>query len=134
MSTRANIKVTDSYGDVLWFYRHSDGYPKGTLPTLKKFMQWVKEGKIRDNMCQASGWLIVIGREEQREEMKDVSSSFYDWKVGSYQPTTEQHGDIEYLYILDLDKLVIKVCHPDGKCIKRLTNFKRTIKESKGKS
>jgi len=24
------------------------------------------------------------------------------WKVGHYEPTTEQHGDINWLYTLDL--------------------------------
>ena len=44
MSTRANIKVKDSY-DTLWFYRHSDGYPEGAIPTIDKFMQLVAQVK-----------------------------------------------------------------------------------------
>jgi hypothetical protein len=63
MSTRANIIIKDKYGQLI-FYRHSDGYPEGALPTLKKLMSWVKDGKIRDNVDQASGWLILIGAEE----------------------------------------------------------------------
>ena len=104
MSTRANIKMIDSFGDELWFYRHSDGYPEGTMPTLNKFLDLVKKGKIRDNVGQASGWLIMIGHEEYGSMSVEA-----DWKVGSYEPTNSMHGDIEYLYIIDLDKREIKV-------------------------
>ncbi len=98
MSTRANIIIKDNYSK-LFFYRHSDGYPEGTLPSLNVFLDRVKQGKIRDNVSQAAGWLIAIGMEEQ----------YYSWKVGSYEPTTGIHGDIEYLYIIDLESKTITV-------------------------
>ena len=128
MSTRANIIIKDGNQE-LWFYRHSDGYPEGTMPTLKKFLNYVKSGKIRDNVGQASGWLILIGAEEYKEyniprkgksydfltdeETKEwegkISSKPNDWKVGAYEPTAGQHGDIEYLYTIDLQKKTIDV-------------------------
>lgn len=122
MSTRANIIIKDEYSK-LWFYRHSDGYPEGTMPTLNKFMQLVIDGKIRANASQAAGWLIIIGAEEYKQyhiKSKDrksymdmskgqqrywknkISSAPRDWKVGAYEPTTGQHGDIEYLYTVNL--------------------------------
>jgi hypothetical protein len=124
MSTRANIIIKDQY-DKLYFYRHSDGYPKGTLPTLEKFLSLVKSGKIRDNASQSAGWLIVIGaieyqtvhpeyfpeskKESYNQDDKEIEScvnefSPDDWKVGAYEPTTGIHGDIEHLYVIDLDK------------------------------
>ena len=106
MSTRANIIIKDDY-DKLWFYRHSDGYPEGTLPTLNKFLDMVKEGKIRDNAGQAAGWLIVIGRDEYAEN-RSMYPGMSDWKVGAYEPTTGQHEDIEYLYTIDLVKKTIE--------------------------
>ena len=63
MSTRAGIIIKDGHSEQ-HFYRHSDGYPEGTKPTLEKFLQYVKDGKIRDNTSQAAGWLIIIGAEE----------------------------------------------------------------------
>jgi len=133
MSTRANIILTDNTGDKLYFYRHSDGYPEGTLPTLKKFIKWIKEGKIRNNISQAAGWLIIIGAAEYRdnqikyEERRKVDYDKRDalcdkkfgrgmmpceplekWKVGAYEPTTCIHGDIEWLYTINLDTLIIK--------------------------
>jgi len=96
MSTRANIIIQDNY-DKLYFYRHSDGYPDGTLPTLNQFLEKVKSGEIRNNTSQAAGWLIVIGHEEYKEYQPD-------WKVGAYEPTTGIHGDVEYIYTIDLEK------------------------------
>ncbi len=125
MSTRANIIVKDKQ-DSLWFYRHSDGYPDGTMPTLEKFLEWVKSGKIRDNVGQASGWLILIGAKEYNKKYDtekhkeieipaekllepDEENGASGWKCGAYEPTTGQHGDIQFLYTVDLDKKEITV-------------------------
>ncbi len=106
MSTRANI-VIKSGDDELWFYRHSDGYPEGALPPLEKFLSWVRERKIRDNVGQAAGWLIMIGNAEYEQGKEPGNDGFSGWKVGSMEPTTGQHGDIEYLYTIDLAALSI---------------------------
>jgi len=126
MSTRANIKIVDKYS-TLWFYRHSDGYPEGTLPTLEKFLQYVKDGKIRGNCSQGAGWLIIIGAEEYKNyqipregarwsDLSSVEAKKWEgkipteprnWKVGAYEPTSGQHGDIEFLYTIDLEKMTI---------------------------
>jgi hypothetical protein len=106
MSTRANIVIKDK-GEKLYFYRHSDGYPSGTMPTLEIFSRWIKEGKIRKNISQGSGWLIVLGALEYEtvkipKRVEDTEDP-QDWKVGAYEPTTELHGDIQYLYTIDIN-------------------------------
>lgn len=108
MSTRCNIKIIDG-ADELWFYRHSDGYPEGAMPILEQFMDCVKNGDIRNNIGQASGWLIYLGAKEYglHDPNKNSESNYQSWKVGSIEPTTGQHGDIEYLYTLDLEKKTI---------------------------
>jgi len=161
MSTRAGVIIKDGH-DELHFYRHSDGYPEGTLPTLEKFLNLVKEGKIRNNVDQAAGWLIIIGAEEYNKysgfkcskcgktEMNGLKTvfvtdkseeengsyckecevkapyvneplpaeialkpdgryGFANWKVGAYEPTKDvyRHGDLEYVYLIDLVKLKI---------------------------
>lgn len=103
MSTRANIILKDGT-DELIFYKHCDGYPDGTLPILQKFLDWMKTQVIRDNIVQASGWLILAGAER-------LIPSVGNWECGSIEPTTRIHGDIEYLYVVDLDE---KVIHIDG--------------------
>ena len=105
MSTRCQVIVKDQYDEV-WFYRHSDGYPEGATPTLIEFMNLVKAGKIRNNAGQASGWLVLIGSKEYAVSIDNIK----DWKVGAYEPCSPvKHGDIEYLYTLDLEKLTITV-------------------------
>lgn len=110
MSTRCNIVVKDSKGfrEHLIFYRHCDGYPEGVLPLLTKFMTWVKEGKLRNNPEQSAGWLIVLGHQEY-EILPEPSK---DWQVGSIEPATQIHSDIEYLYVCDLSLLTIDICTP----------------------
>ena len=103
MSTRAQVIIKDNNQE-LWFYRHSDGYPKGTLPTLEKFLNWVKEGKIRKNVEQAAGWLILIGAKEYNVKDAPVSDQqMYD-NCGSYEPCAckARHGDVHFLYTIDL--------------------------------
>lgn len=131
-STRASIKMTDGR-DTQYFYRHSDGYPKGTMPTLTKFMDWVKEGRIRNNVEQAAGWLVVIGAEEElasypkladRKKYLDRGvwsepggpNASYGWKHGSYEicPDGGQHGDLEYRYVVDLANKTITAQHRLG--------------------
>lgn len=123
MSTRANIIVTDESGAKLWFYRHSDGYPEGAMPLLQKFMGWVRCGAVRDNIQQASGWLIILGAIEygmipayESEEpgpyrtygKVETTEKPGDWKCGAIEPTDwGRHGDIEYLYVLNLTERTI---------------------------
>lgn len=76
------------------------------MPTLEKFMKYVKAGKIRDNVQQAGGWLILLGSKEYNTTEPGGEPS--NWKCGSIEPCPpEKHGDIAYLYVLDLDKKTI---------------------------
>lgn len=124
MSTRANIIIKDEQfgGSELIFYRHSDGYPKGTLPTLKQFMQYVVTGRLRDNVEQSAGWLILIGARENntiylngKDVLKtdltvpDNRDKSMGWNCGSYEPSCGIHSDIEFLYTLNLTKKTITV-------------------------
>ena len=113
MSTRCNIIVKDEHSELI-FYRHCDGYPDGAwaLPLLNKFVELVQKGHIRDDVGQSAGWLILLGAAEYNTipsdwlEVENYSvkhCSFpKDWKVGSIEPTTQIHWDIEYLYVIDL--------------------------------
>lgn len=116
MSTRANIIIKDNYSH-LYFYRHSDGYPEGVQGSLLKFRDWLRDGKIRNNVGQGSGWLILLGALEYEEYTnihKMLSLDSYDqvppptdWKVGAYEPTTGLHGDIEHLYLIDMKAMTV---------------------------
>jgi len=124
MSTRCQVIIKDNHNE-LWFYRHSDGYPEGTMPTLEKFLNYVKEGIIRDNVEQAGGWLILFGAMEYGINTEFVKGKWVDtpktldelftpkggisgWKCGAFEPSVPQeHGDIRYLYTIDLVKKTI---------------------------
>jgi hypothetical protein len=117
MSTRAQIIVKDEYGE-LWFYRHSDGYPECVRPQLEKLLKWVKEGRIRSNVEQAAGWLVIMGYQEYLDYQKNSppfepatnDNTGMSWKVGAYEPCMpEEHGDIAYLYTVNLTEGTIKV-------------------------
>lgn len=108
MSTRANI-IIKSGRDKLIFYKHSDGYPEGTLPILNQFLDKVKSGEIRDNVGQSAGWLIMLGRENLIKDCGGKMPEYYSWKVGSIEPDTCISSDIEYKYTIDLDKKTITV-------------------------
>ncbi len=131
MSTRANIIIKDQYSK-LWFYRHSDGYPEGTMPELERFLSLVKDGFIRNNTGQAAGWLIILGAQEydykidptngyKRKPTNSTLAKYLPdhldkrdcWKVGAFEPTSGLHGDIEYLYVIDLDAKTITTATKD---------------------
>ena len=49
------------------------------MPDLKKFIGWIVEERIRDNMWQASGWLIVLGHMAMVED--SVKSYSFDLSI-----------------------------------------------------
>lgn len=103
MSTRCQILMKQG-SDTLWFYRHCDGYPEGVKPTLDTFCKWLKDGLIRKDLQQASGWLVILGHLENKVKDAPIPNDPYGWEVGSYEPCPpERHGDIDHLYEIDID-------------------------------
>lgn len=109
MATRANIKLIDKNDSIAWFYAH-DGAPDYIFRCLNDFCHLVKIGRIRDNISQGGSWLIVLGRDLFDRQLK--LSQDYSWKVGAIELATGPHGDIDYLYEIDMQRCVIKT-----KCI-----------------
>ena len=87
-------------------------------------MKWVKDGTIRNNVQQSAGWLIIIGALEYNTiplckfdkpafdgdkgyaEIDSIEAPD-DWKCGAFEPSLGIHGDIEYLYVVDLSKKTV---------------------------
>ena len=113
MSTRCNILLTDATGAKMWFYRHHDGNPEVIMPDLKRFLSWVKNGHLRNNVKDAGGWLIVMGLPPLDGLTGGLTPEIprndpiCPWKVGHYEPTTKQHDDINWLYTIDLEAKTI---------------------------
>ena len=99
MSTRANIIIKDEH-DTLYFYRHSDGYPDCCGEDLKEFVKGYTSSVMRLNVMQSAGHLIVRGRDEYLKD--DLLKDHNAWKVGAYEPTTDIHGDVSFIYTIDL--------------------------------
>ena len=74
MSTRANIKVITEDGDIKWLYKHHDGYPTYT-------------GDILEFVFTNS------------DSVADAVNALIKDHLG-FETTTEQHGDINWLYII----------------------------------
>lgn len=129
MSTRALITLTDNGGHKLNFYRHSDGYPESVVPSLNILMGWVKDGFCRRDLMQTAGWLIIIGNKEYQEQglisdLPQLKSGYLSWKVGAYEPTPYDHGDIDHFYTLNIETLELKV---DGKVFKAKKSTKKAV-------
>lgn len=107
MGTRCNILITDENENTLYFYRHYDGYPESIVPSLSPLLERLQAGELRKNVGQFSGHLILLGAQEmaaQNSRLKMNPSSENNWKCGFYEPTTGIHGDVAYIYTLDLEK------------------------------
>ena len=118
MSTRCNILFKDDQGSKIWVYRHSDGYPETTGKDLKEFCKGYTS-KFRNDASQSAGWLIIHGSQNQVKrlgaydpEMKASSESMYSWKVGDYEPTDQLHGDVEFIYVIDLKNMILETRVP----------------------
>lgn len=107
----------------LIFYRQSDGNPEAIVPVLKVFLKWINEGKLRNNLGQCGGWLIILGALEYNAMPKFLffkeKLGFNElskmqlpkvWKCGSFEPASSISGDIDYLYEIDINeaKLTVK--------------------------
>ena len=112
MSTRAVIAVTDNpRGGHVFFYRHMNGYPKGVARTLDKFCAYQREERIRSNPTQASGWLVILGHREIKEdgavEPESSDEEAWDWKCGSYEPTSDDALtwiNVEHVHVVNIKK------------------------------
>lgn len=112
MSTRCNIVISDQYSKII-LYRHSDGYPDCVGVDLKDFVKGYTDGSMRDDAMQSAGWLIIRGHVEYADGNPTLKPNpkdrFGGWKVGAYEPTSNIHGDIEYLYEIDLVKMELRI-------------------------
>lgn len=100
MSTRANIHFKDEYTDVN-LYQHGDGYPDGeygVVAELDRFFDWNEKqfgegiGGLRYNDPEylAARFVVFLATVEMEP-----------WSGLSIGISQEDHGDIEYRYVVD---------------------------------
>ena len=85
MGTRCNIRIT--YGDTnIWIYRHWDGYLSQT-------------GKdVNDKLQNSRKKNYSMGDKEEAQRVNIVNFINSFLLDNRYELTTDQHGDIEFLY------------------------------------
>ena len=119
MSTRANILLVEM-GNHLWLYHHFDGYP-----------EWLGK-KLMEKM------------EKHQKDYADIfdiaNEMFKDKEDDGYEITKRRHGDIEYLYVINIttrtieciktyfsseydDKSLLAVKYDDAKDVKKWYDF-----------
>lgn len=96
MSTRANILLVEM-GNHLWMYHHFDGYPS---------------------------WLGKKLMEKMEKHQKDYADIFdianemiKDKDDDGYEITRRRHGDIEYLYVINITNKTIECINTDDKSL-----------------
>lgn len=103
MSTRCQIVIKDGESfNPIKIYKHSDGYPNGVLPTLEPFIKDFVVNRGPDvEYCLAQIVRHFAVKDFVRNDKKEVPSSsrYIGWGLD-----TELHGDIEFLYIVDLSQ------------------------------
>jgi hypothetical protein len=131
MSTRGQIKVK---GSEIMIYKHSDSYPGGVMPTLKEIVKTFADKRGNDPAYALAQIMRAFARrdekrrlerlEETKERIREANdreesgllSELEVW-LKMYQKHSMtgwgldcvQHGDIEYLYEVDLEKRTITI-------------------------
>ena len=114
MSTRSQIRFTGNNDITTQIYRHSDGYPEGVIPDLKKFFAWYEsEPQARHgDSSYATADFIYFSKATLSEDLKKAGA----YKIGmGVENKGEIHGDEEYLYTVDVDTHNVKVQEADEK-------------------
>lgn len=109
MSTRCNIVITDEKTPDLFIYHHCDGYPEGVGVDLMKSVYkriapafWETDDKERNDFYYLS------------KKMDVANALLKNKEDDGYELTSDYHGDIEYIYNIDVRK-------------KRITCFKAIL-------
>lgn len=88
MSTRCNVIIKERSGKFFQLYHHHDGYPEGVGADLEDYIEQMGNDCLVDGK-KFSDFLCDPKRDDE-----------YEYEGTNICP----HGDIEYLYIVDLQK------------------------------
>jgi hypothetical protein len=105
MATRSQVKFSEGGAVAANVYVHWDGYPDGEggrLNQLKQFFTEVKNqcGDTRFNDAEylAAKYIVWYAISNCTDENPNPLN------FGGIGPCLEDHGDIEYIYLVDCDK------------------------------
>ena len=101
MSTRANFLVLSNDPSIVsQYYNHWDGYPEGLGRKLKRYIN--EALSIRSKWNSSLGCAFLKAIQDDLRSPGSLEGSFE--AEGSYpiDSVNQLHGDIEYLYLVDL--------------------------------
>ena len=88
MSTRANIVIVNEKEEPVILYHHHDGYPSGVGQGLTDYAEELLNSPDKDKIIATpkslGDWLVSPERDDEYEYIDSL------------------HGDIEYLYVINL--------------------------------
>ena len=87
MSTRCNVIIKNATERVQ-MYHHHDGYPDGVGQDLEEYFKELEKEEVAHTPAAIADYLCADERQDEYEREAE---------------TTHLHGDIEYLYVIDLD-------------------------------
>lgn len=126
MSTRCQILVEGQHGTPVYVYRHSDGYPDtehGVLATLKPlcedFLRWrgfdpsylvahILADQIRIHTEHNEEYYRKDSLFADRGDQDKIEEGINMSKYIGFGADTQQHSDIEYLYIVRKTGIEVK--------------------------
>jgi hypothetical protein len=121
MSTRAHIAFYSEKDQPLkdWdalIYKHSDGYPEGTLPLLKEFCEaFNKQRGLEDSEYASARYVarLATERDEQLAEYRNpIAMEEFDFLgIGI---SKQLHGDIEYFYAVFPNRIEVYRLNQDS--------------------
>ena len=91
MSTRCNVIVKENDSKFFQLYHHYDGYPEGVGVDLENYIKEMDSEQLEDGkkFC---------------DFLSNPSRDTYEYEGTNIHP----HGDIEYLYVVDISKQKIQ--------------------------
>ena len=97
MATRSIIKFTDGENTIA-VYKHWDGYPDVTVPTIQEFVKWngMRNGDLEYTVANFCFWYKHEGEEGS-----------YHTGIGVLPSVDADRGQ-EYEYVVDLNNQTIK--------------------------
>ena len=102
MATRANIVLREK-GHTLWLYHHCDGYPA------------YLGNKLMD---------IMSKHQTDYADIFDIANEMIkDEEDSGFEITKSQHGDISYLYLIDIEDKVISCHRPDETLLQKAVDL-----------
>ena len=90
MSTPCILEIIDKYGNKLCLYRHTDGYPQGFIPDLRRVIEAI--GGPNDVEYFIANFIFI----EKYNSLKRG----YDWRIDIYVPVRNYEYSINYKYVM----------------------------------